>query len=67
MSARFFVHPESSEKAARILPLFSFSSFACPKEETRKRHPNQSWPYGLPLLLDEGGTLKNSGFALKQF
>jgi hypothetical protein len=35
--------------------LFSFSSFACPKEETRKRHPNQSWPYGLPLLLDEDG------------
>jgi hypothetical protein len=43
------------------------SSFACPKEETRKRHPNQSWPYGLPLLLAEGGTRKNSGFALKQF
>jgi hypothetical protein len=47
--------------------LFSLSSFACPKEETRKRHPNQSWPCGLPLLLAEGGTRKNSGFALKQF
>ena len=47
--------------------LFSFSSFACPKEETRKRHPNQSWPCGLPLLLAEGGTRKNSGFALRQF
>jgi hypothetical protein len=46
---------------------FSLSSFACPKEETRKRHPNQSWPCGLPLLLAEGGTRKNSGFALKQF
>jgi hypothetical protein len=49
-----------------ILP-FSLSSFACPKEETRKRHPSQSWPCGLPLLLAEGGTRKNSGFALKQF
>jgi len=37
------------------------SSFACPKEETRKRHPSQSWPYGLPLLLDQGGTLKKLG------
>jgi hypothetical protein len=45
----------------------AFSSFACPKEETRKRHPSQSWPCGLPLLLAEDGTLKNSGFALKQF
>ena len=43
------------------------SSFACPKEETRKRHPSQSWPSGLPLLLDESGTRKNSGFALRQF
>jgi hypothetical protein len=50
-----------------ILLLFSLSSFACPKEETRKRHPSQSWPCGLPLLLDEGGTRKNSGFALRQF
>jgi hypothetical protein len=47
--------------------LFSLSSFACPKEETRKWHPSQSWPCGLPLLLDEGGTRKNSGFALRQF
>jgi hypothetical protein len=47
--------------------LFSLSSFACPKEETRKWHPSQSWPCGLPLLLAEGGTRKNSGFALKQF
>jgi hypothetical protein len=47
--------------------LFSFSSFACPKEETRKGHPSQSWPCGLPLLLAEGGTRKNSGYALKQF
>ena len=46
--------------------LFSLSSCVCPKEETRKRHPNQSWPCGLPLLLDDGGTRKNSGFALKQ-
>jgi hypothetical protein len=36
--------------------LFPLSSFVCPKEEIRKWHPNQSWPYGLPLLLDEGGT-----------
>jgi hypothetical protein len=36
-------------------------------EETRKRHPSQSWPCGLPLLLAEGGTRKNSGYALKQF
>ena len=47
--------------------LCSLSSFACPKEETRKRHPSQSWPCGLPLLLAEGGTRKNSGFALRQF
>jgi hypothetical protein len=50
-----------------VFLLFALSSFACPKEETRKRHPSQSWPCGLPLLLDEGGTRKNSGFALKQF
>ena len=56
----------SGESDEAFLP-FSFSSFACPKEETRKRHPNQSWPCGLPLLLAEGGTRKNSGFALKQF
>jgi hypothetical protein len=48
-----------------VLPGF-LSSFACQKEETRKRHPNQSWPCGLPLLLAEGGTRKNSVFALKQ-
>ncbi|MBU4411551.1 MAG: hypothetical protein KKG98_00045, partial [Proteobacteria bacterium] len=36
--------------------LCALSSFACPKEETRKRHPSQSWPCGLPLLLAEGGT-----------
>jgi len=56
----------SGESREAFLP-FPFSSFACPKEETRKRHPNQSWPCGLPLLLAEGGTRKNSGFALKQF
>jgi hypothetical protein len=50
-----------------VFLLFALSSFACPKEETRKRHPSQSWPCGLPLLLAEGGTRKNSGFALKQF
>jgi hypothetical protein len=50
-----------------ILPVCPFSSFACPKEETRKRHPSQSWPCGLPLLLAEGGPRKNSGFALRQF
>jgi len=54
-------------KAAKTFLLSSLSSFACPKEETRKRHPSQSWPCGLPLLLDEGGTRKNSGFALRQF
>jgi hypothetical protein len=60
-------HPGIQGKVAMILLLFSLSSFACPKEETRKRHPSQSWPCGLPLLLDEGGTRKNSGFALRQF
>ncbi|HEX9715541.1 MAG TPA: hypothetical protein VGA28_07615, partial [Desulfurivibrionaceae bacterium] len=57
----------SWESGEAFLLLFSLSSFACPKEETRKRHPSQSWPCGLPLLLAEGGTRKNSGFALKQF
>jgi hypothetical protein len=57
----------SWESGEAFLLLFSLSSFACPKEETRKRHPSQSWPCGLPLLLDEGGTRKNSGFALRQF
>ncbi len=52
--------PEMSRSAVFL------SSFAYPKEETRKRHPSQSWPCGLPLLLDEGGTRKNSGFALRQ-
>ena len=60
-------------KPAKIEPTPAFSggvflsSFACPKEETRKRHPNQSWPCGLPLLLAGSGARKNSGFALRQF
>jgi hypothetical protein len=57
----------NTEESGEAFLLFSLSSFACPKEETRKRHPNQSWPCGLPLLLAGGGTRKNSGFALKQF
>ncbi len=57
----------SGNETGKTFLMSSFSSFACPKEETRKGHPNQSWPCGLPLLLDEGGTRKNSGFALKQF
>jgi len=61
------VHPEIPRKVAIVFLLFSLSSFACPKEETRKKHPNQSWPCGLLLLLAVGGTRKNSGFALKQF
>jgi hypothetical protein len=61
------IHPVISGKAVVPFLLFTLSSFACPKEETRKGHPSQSWPCGLPLLLDEGGTRKNSGFALRQF
>jgi hypothetical protein len=56
-----------TEKKALAFLLRPLSSFACPKEETRKRHPSQPWPFGLPLLLARSGTLKNSGFALKQF
>jgi hypothetical protein len=62
------VHPEIPGAGNKdIRSTLFLSSFACPKEETRKRHPSQSWPCGLPLLLAEGGTRKNSGFALKQF
>jgi len=67
MSARFFwVGHQGIAGKAIILRLFSLSSFAYPKEETRKRHPSQSWPCGRPLLLAGGGTRRNSGFALKQ-
>jgi hypothetical protein len=59
--------PTKIEPALALSGGVFLSSFACPKEETRKRHPSQSWPCGLPLLLAEGGTRKNSGFALKQF
>ena len=45
----------SLHRIARAFCCF-LSSFACPKEETRKRPPSQSWPCGLPLLLAEGGT-----------
>ena len=56
----------SGKEVKAVLP-DSLSSLACQKEETRKGHPSQSWPCGLPLLLAAGGTRKNSGFALKQF
>jgi hypothetical protein len=60
------IPPEIPGNTKIAFLLCALSSFACPKEETRKRHPSQSWPCGLPLLLAEGGTRKNSGFALKQ-
>jgi len=54
------------EDGGNFAAVFSFF-FCVPKRRNKKRHPSQSWPCGLPLLLDEGGTRKNSGFALRQF
>src|SRR3989339_1567593 len=62
-----FDSSKSYGESGDSLQFIFLSSFACPKEETRKRHPSQSWPCGLPLLLAGSGTRKNSGFALKQF
>ena len=67
-----FFCAKSSEESDRIITRYSqshnliwiiFSSFACPKEETRKRHPDCPGPAGSLALLASYGDAKKLGFA----